>query len=91
MQRSLAWFSETAPGDINPSIVEILIEDYFNDYFLQGAFAGQTTDEAYFVNCSSSPPVLACIAGIAMLRAAEFEIIQLQIPYRDALFESRFE
>jgi len=91
MTRSLAWISESSPGDINPAIVEILLDDYLHGYFLQGAFAGATQHEAYFVSCSSEPPVLACLVGVAMLLPSEFEIIRLDLPYRDGLFASRFE
>jgi hypothetical protein len=91
MTRSLGWVAESAPGDINPTIVEILLDDYLYDYFLQGAFAGTTQNQSYFVSCSSEPPVLSCIVGVAMILPSEFEIIRLEIPYRDALFASRFE
>lgn len=91
MTRSLDWISDSAPGDINPTIVEILLDDYLNDYFLQGAFAGTTQNQSYFVDCSSEPPVLACLVGVAMLLPSEFEIIRLDLPYRDGLFASRFE
>jgi phage tail sheath protein FI len=90
MTRSLGWINESAPGEFNPQIVEMLIDDYLYDYWLQGAFAGITPEEAYFLSCASEPPHLACLVGVAMLMPAEFEIFQLRIPYRDELFHSRF-
>jgi phage tail sheath protein FI len=90
MTRSLAWIGETAPGDFNPTIVELLIDDYLYNYWLEGAFAGVTTDEGYFISCASEPPHFSCVVGVAMLMPAEFEIFQLRIPYRDEIFHSRF-
>ena len=91
MTRSLGWVSESVPGDINPAIVEILLNDYLYEYFLQGAFVGTTQAQSYFVSCNSEPPALGCLVGVAIIRPLEFEIIRLAIPYRDALFASRFE
>lgn len=90
MTRSLAWISETAPGDFNPTIVELLIDDYLYDYWLEGAFSGISTDEGYFISCASEPPYFSCLVGVAMLMPAEFEIFHLRIPYRDEIFHSRF-
>ena len=87
---SLASINDIEPGAINPLIIELLIEDYLDGYFMEGAFSGFTADEAYFVSCHNQLPYLTCVVGVAMQRPAEFESFQLNIAYRDVIFQSRF-
>lgn len=91
MTRSLAWLNDESPDDVYVGIVEALIDDYLYDYWTQGALIGTTVEEAYFVSCLNETPHLTCIAGVAVQRAAEFELIQLAIAYRDEIFQSRFQ
>lgn len=60
--------------------------NFMQDLFRQGAFAGQTPQDAYFVRCDSSTTtqsdinqgVVNIIVGFAPLKPAEFVIISLQ-------------
>jgi|GEM_PF-3353883 len=91
ISRSLAGISELDPGAVNPAVIDLLIEDYLEAYWLQGAMTGDTPEQAYFVSCSNAPPFLNCAVGVAMFLPSEFDLLILNLPYRDALFHSRFE
>jgi phage tail sheath protein FI len=59
---------------------------FLQGYFLKGAFAGTTPQQAYFVKCDgeNNPPasvalgVVNILVGFAPLYPAEFVVIQIQ-------------
>jgi phage tail sheath protein FI len=56
------------------------------NYFLMGAFQGQTPDQAYLVKCDSETTtqddinngIVNILVGFAPLQPAEFVVIQIQ-------------
>ncbi len=96
MSRSLVTALDGPATDDDVTAVEALIENYVHGYWLQGALQGVTADEAYYVDCTISSPGLKCTVGVAVIRPAEFALIQLAIPYligsdHEVIFESGFE
>ena len=68
------------------SQIRLNVGAFMQGLFKQGAFAGKSADEAYFVECSSETTTptdqslgrVNVIVGFAPLRPAEFVILQLQ-------------
>ena len=66
--------------------VRLSIGSFMQSLFLQGAFAGTTPSQAYFVKCDgdNNPPasqalgILNVAVGFAPLYPAEFVVIQIQ-------------
>jgi uncharacterized protein len=62
------------------------VEDFLQDLFVQGAFQGETPEQAYFVKCGKDTMtqndvdngVLNIVVGVALVEPAEFVIITIQ-------------
>ena len=88
---SLAGSLNGPPSSADVSATESLINDYLYSYWVQGAFAGATSSNSYFVNCEIVVAGLHCTVGVAALKPAEFQVFQLDIPFSLDIFESGFE
>jgi phage tail sheath protein FI len=66
--------------------IRLNVSSFLQTYFLKGAFAGTTPDEAYFVKCDSETTtqtdinngVVNILVGFAPLEPAEFVVIQIE-------------
>ena len=66
--------------------IRLNVSSFMQTYFLKGAFAGTTPDEAYFVKCDSETTtqadidngVVNILVGFAPLLPAEFVVIQIE-------------
>lgn len=66
--------------------IRLNVESFLQTYFLKGAFAGTTPDQAYFVKCDSetttptdiSNGIVNILVGFAPLEPAEFVVIQIE-------------
>lgn len=66
--------------------IRLNVGAFMHDLFRQGAFQGQTPQQAYFVRCDSSTTtqndidqgIVNILVGFAPLKPAEFVVIQLQ-------------
>jgi uncharacterized protein len=64
------------------------VGNFLQQLFTQGAFAGTTPNDSYFVRCDNTTVTAADIAagllniqvGFALLQPAEFVIVQIQLP-----------
>lgn len=88
IQRSAAWVAFEPNAPITWARVRSMIEDYLHAKWRVGALMGSTPQEAYFVQCGLGTTMtdqdvghgrLVAVAGIAPLRAAEFEIIRVSL------------
>ena len=66
--------------------IRLNIDAFMNTLFRQGAFAGTTPKEAYFVKCDAETTtqddvnlgIVNIVVGFAPLKPAEFVVIKLQ-------------
>jgi uncharacterized protein len=66
--------------------IRLNVESFMQTYFLKGAFAGTTPDQAYFVKCDSETTtpadidngIVNILVGFAPLEPAEFVVIQIE-------------
>jgi uncharacterized protein len=66
--------------------IRLNVESFLQTYFLKGAFAGTTPDQAYFVKCDSETTpqtdinngIVNILVGFAPLEPAEFVVIQIE-------------
>jgi hypothetical protein len=66
--------------------IRLNVSSFLQTYFLKGAFAGTTPDEAYFVKCDGETTtqtdidngVVNILVGFAPLEPAEFVVIQIE-------------
>jgi hypothetical protein len=66
--------------------IRLNVGSFLQTYFLKGAFAGTTPDQAYFVKCDSETTtqtdinngVVNILVGFAPLEPAEFVVIQIE-------------
>ena len=96
ISQSLNTALAAPPTANDASAVEGLIKDYLHGYWQQGALEGVTVNDAYFADCAIATYGLKCTVGAAVIRSAEFALIQLVIPYLGGpnpvfIFESGFE
>jgi len=96
----LQWVVFEPNGEPLWGRIRASVEAFLHDLFVQGALAGETTDEAYFVRCDASTTtrydldqgVVNVVVGFAPLRPAEFVIIGFGSSFKDqasARFMSR--
>ncbi|WP_088283075.1 phage tail sheath C-terminal domain-containing protein [Kineosporia sp. A_224] len=91
LERGLTWTVFEPSDEALWSTVRRTVEDYLQTLFRQGAFAGTTPDEAYFVRCDRTTTTqadldagrLVCLVGVAPLVPAEF--VLLRVVQRTAL------
>ena len=63
------------------------VESFLEELFQQGAFAGRTPDESFFVRCDSNTMtqrdvdngILVVEVGMAPLRPAEFVVLKIRV------------
>lgn len=87
-----SWFSSAGPAYV-PSVVDVEAEldSYLHSQWILGAMAGQTPQEAWFSSCTLTDLNLQCQVGVALLRAAEFDVFSVQWRSNDVIFQSGFE
>lgn len=87
IERSLASAAVEENGPVLWAHITHEVQAFLQTLFLQGAFAGATAKEAYFVRCDSSTTTAADVAahrvkvlyGVAMLRASEFDLTEINV------------
>lgn len=90
IDRSLAWI-RAAPQPPAPAEVTAVIADYLFTYWQRGAFAGNATNQGYFIQCNAEPDALRCVVGVAPLRPSEFVVFELVFVFHDTIFAAGFE
>lgn len=86
LHQGLQWVLFEPNGDTLWSQIRLNVGAFMNGLFRQGAFAGTSARDAYFVKCDSDTTTAAdqnlgrvnLIVGFAPLRPAEFVVISLQ-------------
>lgn len=84
--RGLQWVVFEPNGEVLWSQIRLNVSVFMQRLFLNGAFAGVTPSQAYFVQCDASTTsaqdqaagIVNILVGFAPLRPAEFVIISLQ-------------
>ncbi len=84
--RSTKWVIHEGNDEPLWAQVRLSVGAFMNDLFRQGAFAGRTKAEAYFVRCDATTTtpidqlrgVVNLVVGFAPLRPAEFLVISIQ-------------
>lgn len=87
IERGTGWVAQEPNGEPLWAHVRRVVEVFLNDLFRQGAFAGATSREAYFVKCGRDTMTQADIdagrvdlmVGIAPTRPEEFVILRLEL------------
>ena len=85
IERGLQWVVFEPNGESLWRRVRVAIEDFLRRLWKQGAFQGQTSDDAFFVRCDETTMThqdldagrLVCTVGIAAARPAEFVIFHI--------------
>jgi len=88
IQRGLAFTAMEDNGEALWSKIRSTVNAFLQTLFQQGAFAGSTPAEAYFVRCDALTTTqgdieahrVNVLCGFAMLRAAEFDLTTLTTP-----------
>ena len=91
VKRSLAFAATNDNAETLWSQIRALTGSFLQSLYVQGAFAGSTPSQAYFVRCDSTTTTADDIAahrvnllyGIAPLQAGEFLLTTLTIPAYD--------
>lgn len=86
VSRGLGWVVFEPNDEPTWSLVRRTVESFLDQLFRQGAFAGQTPAECYFIRCGSDTMtqddldsgVLVLEVGVAPLRPAEFVIFRIR-------------
>lgn len=86
LDRGLAWVASEPNDEITWSEIKLAVGDFLNQLFRQGAFAGQTGAESYFVTCDDTTTnqkdidagIVNIVVGFAPLKPAEFVVLELQ-------------
>jgi len=86
LYRGLQWVVFEPNGAPLWASIRLNVESFMQTYFLKGAFAGTTPDQAYFVKCDSETTtpadidngIVNILVGFAPLEPAEFVVIQIE-------------
>ncbi len=86
LHRGLQWVALEPNDETTWSEIRLAVGDFLNQLFRQGAFAGQTAVESYFVKCDSTTTtgddiesqIVNIVVGFAPLKPAEFVVLELQ-------------
>jgi uncharacterized protein len=86
LYRGMQWVVFEPNDEPLWSQIRLNVGAFMNGLFRQGAFAGTTPDEAYFVKCDAETTtpddvnlgIVNVVVGFAPLRPAEFVVISLQ-------------
>ncbi|HEX6377169.1 MAG TPA: phage tail sheath C-terminal domain-containing protein [Allosphingosinicella sp.] len=87
LRRGLAWSASEPNREPLWNLVRLQAGAFMNDLFRQGAFAGATPRDAYFVHCDATTTtqsdidagIVNLVVGFAPSRAAEFVVLQIQL------------
>ena len=82
----LQWVAFEPNDETTWSEIRLAVGDFLNQLFRQGAFAGETAVESYFVKCDSTTTtgedieshIVNIVVGFAPLKPAEFVVLELQ-------------
>ncbi len=93
IERSLAFAATADNATPLWSQITTLVQDFLHSLYQQGALVGTTPSQAYFVRCDATTTSASDIAahrinvlyGMALLRAAEFDITTLSAATYDSL------
>jgi phage tail sheath protein FI len=91
IERWLAWAALQDNGAPLWSQLRASVESFLHELWIEGGLAGATPSEGYYVRCDATTTTAADIAahrvnvvyGLALQRAAEFEITTLNVPTYD--------
>jgi hypothetical protein len=86
LDRGLEWVALEPNDQTTWSEIRLAVGDFLNQLFRQGAFAGETGAESYFVTCDDTTTnqqdidagIVNIVVGFAPLKPAEFVVIELQ-------------
>lgn len=86
LDRGLEWVASEPNDQTTWSEIRLAVGDFLNQLFRQGAFAGETGAESYFVTCDDTTTnqqdidagIVNIVVGFAPLKPAEFVVIKLQ-------------
>ena len=86
LQGGLQWVAFEPNDETTWSEIRLAVGDFLNQLFRQGAFAGETAVESYFVKCDSTTTngediesqIVNIVVGFAPLKPAEFVVLELQ-------------
>jgi len=86
LQRGTRWVASERNGEATWSQIRDSVEAFMDSLFRQGAFAGPTPKEAYFVKCDAETTteqdiadgMVKVVVGFAPLKPAEFVVLELQ-------------
>ena len=86
VDRGTRWVAFEPNGEPTWEQIRIGVGDFLNGLFQQGAFAGHSPEDSYFVKCDSTTTTAADIerglvgieVGFAPLKPAEFVVIELK-------------
>ena len=86
LDRGLEWVAFEPNDQTTWSEIRLAVGDFLNQLFRQGAFAGETGAESYFVTCDDTTTnqqdidagIVNIVVGFAPLKPAEFVVIKLQ-------------
>ena len=86
LKRGTRWVASERNGEATWSQIRRSVEAFIDAMFRQGAFAGATPQEAYFVQCGSETTteqdiidgIVNIVVGFAPLKPAEFVVLEVQ-------------
>ena len=86
LYRGMQWAVFEPNGEPLWAQIRLIVSDFMNNLFRQGAFQGLTPGEAYFVKCDKETNsqndinrgIVNIVVGFAPLKPAEFVIIKIQ-------------
>jgi hypothetical protein len=86
LRQGLQWAVFQPNGEVLWAQIRLNVSAFLHGMFIQGAFKGETPQQAYFVNCDASTTsqndinqgIVNVVVGFAPLKPAEFVIITLE-------------
>lgn len=87
VRRGLRWTTFESNGEALWAQVRSSLTEFLWSLFMDGAFQGETADQAFFVNCGRDTHTaddrrqgrLNMLLGFAILKPAEFELLRIEL------------